>query len=737
MFIETINRGGVYMNKNIKSNVKKIAAYLLIGTVIGTGLLGKNMINSKAEETNKYVRANNIAVDNNGELVITRNELGNTPMGKEDSWTVLVYICGSDLESWGGSATTDIKEMVAAGTNENVNIILQTGGATEWQDFNIKSNKIERYIVKEDGIEKIQSLKNASMAEASTLSDFVEFGVKNYPAEHMGMIYWNHGGGSIYGACSDENYEGMLTLSEFEMALSEATKDMTDKFEFIGFDACLMATLETANTFVPFADYMIASEESESAEGWDYTALVNKLVQNPDIDVVSLGKEIVDSFVQCNIDAGTEDMTTLSLTDLSKIDAVLVEFNKVAKKMWEMGETKEDITLFTRLAYAAENYSEGSGFNMIDFTDYMLNLEDLIPEAVNVAKLMEEAVVYERHGEVFMDTKGLSFYYCYGNMNMSDMNILRNITVSPYFMNFIEKVAYGATHDGSLEGFVSNNWENNEYYYDKNYDFVKYEFQEMLDYSEALSNEAYFVDATFDEVWYDWFKGFDEYREYEDSDEYFTDEDLEYIDEDAIIIDTGLDINLEFGSGIELHGVTLTNNSPFDLLRNVAKASYKVVVNNGTSMNVVGDLGTIGAEAKYNGKWFALSDGSLIAADKINEGNGIALYRANVLLDGVESFVYFLVDKKDNVLILASWSGMNEENKSAGRIMSKLEGDAKIAPIYTTVDYTNGKIIKSYGKEVVANGKFIKVVELNDCSFAVESVDAFGKESYSMPIDFE
>ncbi|MCR5235609.1 MAG: hypothetical protein K6E34_00220 [Lachnospiraceae bacterium] len=38
---------------------------------------------------------------------------------------------------------------------------------------------------------------------------------------------------------------------------------MKGHFDFIGFDACLMATVETAYMLSPYADYMIASEEFE------------------------------------------------------------------------------------------------------------------------------------------------------------------------------------------------------------------------------------------------------------------------------------------------------------------------------------------------------------------------------------------------------------------------------------------------------------------------------------------
>ena len=66
---------------------------------------------------------------------------------------------------------------------------------------------------------------------------------------------------------------------------------------------------------------------------------------------------------------------------------------------------------------------------------------------------------------------------------------------------------YGRLNNGSMDGFESNNWhENDKYYYDDNYKFINYEFEEILDYSEALSNESYFKEAKWDEVWYKWFK---------------------------------------------------------------------------------------------------------------------------------------------------------------------------------------------------------------------------------------
>ena len=42
------------------------------------------------------------------------------------------------------------------------------------------------------------------------------------------------------------------------------------KFDFVGFDACLMATYEMAAHMASYADYMVASEELEPGIGWNY-----------------------------------------------------------------------------------------------------------------------------------------------------------------------------------------------------------------------------------------------------------------------------------------------------------------------------------------------------------------------------------------------------------------------------------------------------------------------------------
>ena len=139
---------------------------------------------------------------------------------------------------------------------------------------------------------------------------------------------WDHGGGTD-GFGWDEVYDNdHTTMDEFSLALDSAYRETGVTFEVIGFDACLMATLGVASVIENYANYMVASEELEPGHGWDYTAILSSLKNNPNQDGKSLGKVIADSYVQhtktiAERDGYAPDRTiTLSVVDLAKISLI-------------------------------------------------------------------------------------------------------------------------------------------------------------------------------------------------------------------------------------------------------------------------------------------------------------------------------------------------------------------------------------------------------------------------------
>ena len=177
------------------------------------------------------------------------------PSGEDGSWAVYWYLCGSDLESEGGFVT----------------VVIETGGAAQWQNEVIDGSLLQRYVYDSEGLTLVDEQPSASMGDSETLEEFLRFARENYPADRTAVVFWNHGGGSVSGASFDELYDyDSLTLGEMYEAFSAVWEPDTEAppLELVGFDTCLMATVDTAYTFCDLSHYLVASEETEPANGW-------------------------------------------------------------------------------------------------------------------------------------------------------------------------------------------------------------------------------------------------------------------------------------------------------------------------------------------------------------------------------------------------------------------------------------------------------------------------------------
>lgn len=330
-----------------------------------------------------------------------------------NTWTVMLYLCGTDLESDGGAATANLEEILSADLSENINFLIQTGGTSVWHTDGIDSSKIQRFKVENNTLSVIDEQESASMGSADTLGDYLKWGTENYPADKYMVTFWNHGGGSVSGVAFDELYDNdSLTLSELSEGISQADVE----FEVIGFDTCLMATLENADTISPYGKYMVASEEYEPGGGWSYDTWLNFLSENPDCNGEELGKSICDSYYEkCEL-YGNEAMATLSVTDLSSVGELSKAFEEMAS---EMSGVTEDVTAFKSLAKGAvraENYggnTDDEGYtNMVDLGDLVSKTKNVLTETTdNVMSALDKAVLYQVKGENRANANGLSVFF--------------------------------------------------------------------------------------------------------------------------------------------------------------------------------------------------------------------------------------------------------------------------------------------------------------------------------------
>lgn len=328
----------------------------------------------------------------------------------QDSVTILVYMCGTDLESQQGMATSDLKEMANATIGENVNLIVYTGGCNRWRNNVISSSVNQIYRISDGKFEcLVKDAGRASMVNPDTLASFIQFGKENFPANRMCLIFWDHGGGSVSGYGYDEKvgHSQSMTLAGINSALSKAGT----KFDFIGFDACLMATVENGLMLGQYADYMIASEETEPGVGWYYTNWLTKLSRNTSMPTIQIGKMIADDFVEVCSRQCRGQATTLSVVDLAELQATvpkeLKEFSVDTNGLIQNKEYK----VVSKARSKTREFAQQSRIDQIDLVDFAKNMGT--GEGEDLAKALQEAVKYNRTGGNISNAYGLSIYFPY------------------------------------------------------------------------------------------------------------------------------------------------------------------------------------------------------------------------------------------------------------------------------------------------------------------------------------
>ena len=369
----------------------------------------------------------------------TSGTIGSYPDdNRGETWTILLYLCGTDLESQGGYCTSNLVEAAKVNLPDNVKVIFQTGGTKKWNLDFVDSNYLERYrLLNQGDVERLDQVKRSSMGKQATLQEFLEFGVNNYPADKYGVIFWNHGGG-MSGAEFDELYSfDSLTLDEIDGAFNA----VNTQFEFIGFDACLMATLECALSLADNAKYFIASEEVEPGTGWNYEAMMQYIVDNPTCTGAELGKNICDTYMKkCG---WYGDTATLSVTRLSQVHSLAKAFDEMAA---EMTGLTEDVSKFRQLTSSiakAENYggntpSEGY-YNLVDIGDMVLHADAVLPNTGDkVLNALFNAVIYNVSGKARSSANGLATFYPLSASNQELSSYAKTAAFSKNYVQYLD-----------------------------------------------------------------------------------------------------------------------------------------------------------------------------------------------------------------------------------------------------------------------------------------------------------
>ena len=633
------------------------------------------------DSSESTVRGLNINVNNStGELRVTRSAIENTgDIGDAGVWTIFVYLCGTDLESDYGSATDDMEEMSAAANSDNVRFVVETGGTNTWYNWDVTGNSNERFLIQNGSVTKADEVSRANMGSASTLSDFLTWGVNNYASEHMGVILWNHGGGSITGVCFDETANNdSLSLAELDEAFNNCCVGVNRKFDFIGFDACLMGTIETANILATYADYMYGSEESEPGNGWDYTEIGNYLAGNPGATGLDLGRVVCDSFLASCEEQDDDDIATLSVIDLGKIDAFLESFNNFSLGLYNASSDDSIRAEMFRAIEEADNFGGNNrteGYtNMVDLGGIINACSGYAEGASEALSALEAAVSYKISGSTHRSAYGLSIYYPLCVQGSEELSIWSGICVSPYYLSFVDRQNQCCASGSSscYDTYDCNQW-----------------FDEYGEWSYGWLFEGESCSpASCDSDYWNYL------------DDYGTTGESPYI---TFTYTPQLDDCGSFWFQLDSNGCCAA--ADVYAMVSMLSSDGEDIIQIGETYDINGDWSSGLFYDNFDGYWLSLPDGQTLSTYLAETGDDYFVYTSPILLNGEETNLRIRYDyNSSSIYIEGAWDGIDENGASSREIVKLKDGDV-ITPLYFASGLDSDEEFYYYGDEYTISGE--------------------------------
>lgn len=420
-------------------------------------------------------------------------------LNKDVSRTFMIYMVGSDLEFEKGLATVDLNEIDYNKMNtDKVNVVVIVGGSKKWHNDFIDGDETSIYQLTANGYEKVKQQSLQNMGDSQVLSNYLNYVYDNYKTDRYDLIFWNHGGaidGSEYDALSSDN----LSLSEMKKGLSQSSFSGKNKLELVMFRTCLNGSIEVANTFKDYSNYLVASEEVTlgSVLGGPLSFINDVL---PDDTSVEVGRKFIESYKgeigklkeQLSYSISDESIySTYSLIDLSKIDKTISSLNDFFASI----QLSSDYNLVAKIRSNLYQYAASSGddsYDMVDLYNLVTQLKDISPEKADILlKNLDDCIVY--NWATNSDSRGLSIYFPYNGFKSVQnkfLTIYNGFSGFGEYNKFINNFKNIQTNGVAKYSFSENKIESNVKETAKDSDFtIELTEEQLKDYAKA----QYFV----------------------------------------------------------------------------------------------------------------------------------------------------------------------------------------------------------------------------------------------------
>jgi len=202
-------------------------------------------------------------------------------------WTVLLYIGAMDNGQEKADETLIQQVITAAVRGTNADFVYQL----------VQSDGTLRGAIRPDGRNEILARgARIDVTNPEYLTDFVNWALRHFPSRYTAVFLKDHGNGWALehtparrrkqkqkglgglGLFYNGDQDTYMSTADLAPAIQETDAKRVDVF---GFDACEMGAIEVAYEIQAVADFMIATESSESSSGWPYGPILQRLREHP------------------------------------------------------------------------------------------------------------------------------------------------------------------------------------------------------------------------------------------------------------------------------------------------------------------------------------------------------------------------------------------------------------------------------------------------------------------------
>ena len=378
------------------------------------------------------------------------------------SRSIMIYMDGSNLESDNKIATSDLDGISPSKVDlENVNVYLYTGGTKKWFNF-VSSEENAIYKLTEDGFKKEKIYSKKNMGDPDTLSEFLTYVYKNSKTDKYDLVLYDHGGatdGAIYDDFTDDN----LSLTDFKKALELSPFNKRNKLETVLFRTCLNATIEVANSFKNYADYMVASEEVTN--GSSNTSVLNYINDiTKDDTAITYSKKFISAYEKQMKDIDPFGFSTNSMYSIINLN-IVDEFNDAFDEYIGGVELKNNYNNIVRLRsnlFQFATSADDNDYDTVDLYNLIVGLEPYTKiKSTKVKQLYTKLISY--NWSSIDEAKGISIYFPYNGSESAQkvlMSVYGDLTYSNNYKKLI--TSFKDMHEnGTVTSFSSKLFNNN------------------------------------------------------------------------------------------------------------------------------------------------------------------------------------------------------------------------------------------------------------------------------------